>query len=71
MLLAQVALNVTAALVEVVGVIVYLTLPHPDAGVDAVADDHVPANASIDVEPDGEVGVVASGFLSFFPVRRF
>src|SRR6185436_17377818 len=54
----------------VVGVIVYLTLPHPDAGVEAVADDQVPANASIDVEPDGDVGVVASEFLSFLPDRK-
>ena len=69
-LLAHVAVKVTAALVAVVGVIVYLTLPHPEAGVEAVAEDQVPAKASIDVAPDGDVGVDASELLSFFPVRR-
>jgi hypothetical protein len=70
MLLAHVAVNVTAALVVVVGVTVYLTLPQPLAGVDAVEEDQVPANASIDVDPDGLVGdVVVSESLSFLPVR--
>jgi hypothetical protein len=47
MLLAHVAVNDTFALVAVVGVTVYFRFPHPVAGVAAVTDCHVPANASI------------------------
>jgi hypothetical protein len=48
--------NDTLAAVAVVGVTVYLRFPHPVAGVLAVTDCQVPANASIDT-----VGVVVVG----------
>src|SRR5689334_9201192 len=50
------------ALVAVVGVTVYLTLPHPVAGFETVIDDHVPANASS--EAPGVVGLVGLSVLS-------
>jgi hypothetical protein len=56
MLLAQVAVKDTLAALVVVGVTVYLRLPHPVGGVLAVTDCQVPANASI--EADGVVGLV-------------
>jgi hypothetical protein len=61
MLLAQVAVNDTLAALVVVGVTVYLRLPHPVAGVLAVTDCQVPANASMEtvgVPGVGLVGVV-------------
>jgi hypothetical protein len=64
MLPAHVAVNETLALDEVVGVTVYFRLPHPVGGVDAVTDDHVPAKASMLVDPVGLVGD-----LSFFDSR--
>ena len=67
MLPAQVAVNVTFALVAVVGVTVYFRLPHPVAGVDGVTEAHVPANASTEVASGGRrVGEVGLSFL----VRR-
>src|SRR4030095_6664034 len=66
MLVAQVAVNETFALVAFVGVTVYLRLPQPVAGVLAVADCHVPANASMEVVGVGLVGV---SVLSFLPMR--
>ena len=65
MLLAQVAVNVTLALDEAVGVTVYLKLPQPVAGVDGVSEDHVPANASTVVV--GVVGVVGVGESAWRP----
>jgi hypothetical protein len=51
--------KLTAALVVLVGVTVYCTLPQPVAGVDAVTEFHVPANALRDtVGADGDVGLV-------------
>jgi len=61
MLVAHVAVNETLALVVVVGVTVYFRLPQPVAGVDAVTDCQVPANASMEtvgVPGVGLVGVV-------------
>src|SRR5262245_52501501 len=65
MLVAHVAVNETFALVAVVGVIVYFKLPHPLAGVVAVTDCQVPANASIDVVVVvvGPVGVLEDFLL--------
>src|SRR6185436_13515027 len=47
MLPAQVPLNCTFALVAVSGVTVYFTLPHPVAGLAAVTEAQLPANALI------------------------
>src|SRR3954454_10425588 len=59
MLLAQVAVNETLALDEVVGVTVYFTLPQPVGVVEALTDVQVPANASSEtVGVVGDVGVV-------------
>jgi hypothetical protein len=67
MLLAQVAVNDTFAVVVVVGVTVYLKLPQPVAGALAVTDCQVPANefseAVVVVVVVGLVGVVAVSFL--------
>jgi hypothetical protein len=58
MLPPHVAAKDTFAAVELTGVTVYFTLPQPVAGVDAVADDHVPANTSmLTLGADGDVGV--------------
>lgn len=67
MLPAHVAVNDTFALDAVVGVTVYFRLPHPVGGVDALADVHVPANASI--EAVGAVGPVGVSSASSFSLR--
>lgn len=60
----------TFALVELTGVTVYFTLPHPVAGVDAAADVHVPANTSmLTLGADGDVGVEPED-ESLFPESR-
>lgn len=67
---AQVALNVTLALVAVTGVTVYLRLPHPVGGVVAVVEDQVPAKVSmLAVGPDGDVGVPPPESF-FLPSKR-
>ena len=53
----HVAANVTFAAEALTGVTVYLTLPQPVGGVDAVADVHTPANASMPIVGVGDVGV--------------
>jgi hypothetical protein len=59
MLLAQVAVNVTLALLVPVGVTVYFKFPQPLAEMVGVADCQVPANASMGtLGPDGVVGDV-------------
>src|SRR5689334_18510285 len=63
MLPAQVAVKETLALVEVVGVTVYLRLPHPVAGVEAVTDCQVPANWSSDAPGVGDVGVEVASLV--------
>src|SRR5256885_8533419 len=60
MLPPHVAANVTFALVAVSGITVYLRLPHPVGGADAVTDDHVPANASMLTVGVGDVGEESS-----------
>ena len=55
---------------ELTGVTVYFTLPHPVAGVDAAADVHVPANTSmLTLGADGDVGVEPED-ESLFPESR-
>jgi len=64
MLLAQVAVKLTFALLVPVGVTVYLRLPQPVTGRAEFVDCQVPANASIDVVgPLGDVGVDELSFL--------
>src|SRR5687768_1447153 len=71
MLPAHVPLNVTFALVVVVGVIVYFRLPQPVAGFAVPSEDHVPANASIDVVgPVGPVGFEVSSLSLSLPPRK-
>jgi hypothetical protein len=71
MLPAHVAVNVTFALVAVVGVIVYFRFPHPVAGFDTLIDDHVPANASSEVVGlVGLVGLPVSSLSLSFPPRK-
>src|SRR5689334_3673371 len=69
MLLAQVAEKLTLALLVVVGVTVYLKLPHPVGGVLAVTDCHVPAKESIDADGVVGVGVVGAVVLFLFENR--
>jgi hypothetical protein len=71
MLLAQVAVKLTFALVAVVGVIVYFRLPHPVGGVLAVTDCQVPAKVSSDAVAGvvGDVGVEGVSVAAFFGRR--
>ena len=68
MLPPHVAANETVALEVLTGVTVYRTFPHPVAGVEADADDQVPANVSMPTAGEGDVGEEEdeSFFIEFF-----